>query len=89
MAVGDVQRVWFREMTERLCSQWHPGMSFDALVELRDELDAMLARIRAERHIRPAVFQWPKSGHIGEGRQPHVSVRAKILVTWPVRLRPG
>jgi hypothetical protein len=29
-------------MIERLRSPWHPGMSFDALVELRDELDAML-----------------------------------------------
>jgi hypothetical protein len=28
-------------------------MSFDALVELRDELDAMLERIRPERYIRP------------------------------------
>jgi hypothetical protein len=30
-------------MIERLRSQWEPGMSLDALVELRDELDAMLA----------------------------------------------
>jgi len=79
MAAGDAQRVWFREMIARLRSQWHPGMSFDALVELRDELDAMLQRIRAERHIRPAVFQCPKCGHVGEGRPPHVSVRAMIL----------
>jgi hypothetical protein len=79
MAAGDAQRVWFREMIERLRSQWHPGMSFDGLVELRDELDAMLERIRAERHIRSTVFQCPKCGHVGEGRQPHVSVRAMIL----------
>jgi hypothetical protein len=79
MAASDAQRVWFREMIDLLRSQWHPGMSFDALVELRDELDAMLGRIRAERHIRPAVFQCPKCGHVGEGRQPHVSVRAMTL----------
>jgi len=79
MAAGDAQRVWFREMIERLRCQWHSGMSFDAIVQLRDELDAMLGRIRAERHIRPAVFQCPKCGHVGEGRPPHVSVRAMIL----------
>jgi hypothetical protein len=56
MRAGDAQRLWFREMTERLRSQWRPGISFEALVELRDELDAMLRRIRAERNIRPAVF---------------------------------
>jgi hypothetical protein len=79
MAAGDAQRVWFREMIERLRSQWEPGMSFGALVELRDELHAMLQRIRADRHIRPAVFRCPKCGHIGKGRQPHVNISATIL----------
>lgn len=79
MAAGDAQRVWFPEMIERLRSRWNQDMSLDALVVLRDELDAMLQRIRAERHIRPTVFRCPKCGHVGEGRQPHVSVRAMIL----------
>ena len=76
-------------MIERLRSQWHPGMSFDALVELRDELDAMLERIRAERHIRPSVFRCPKCGHVGEGRPPHVSVRAMILSLGRFSLAPA
>ena len=42
MAAGDAQRVWFPEMIERLGSQWHQDMSFDAIVKLRDELDEML-----------------------------------------------
>jgi len=79
MAAGDAQRVWFPEMIERLRSQWHRGMSFDALVELRDDLDAMLQRIQSDRHIRPAVFRCPECGHVGEGAEPHVSVRAMIL----------
>jgi hypothetical protein len=79
MAAGDAQRVWFPEMIERLRSQWHQGMSFDAIVKLRDDLDAMLERIRSERHIRPPVFKCPKCGHFGEGAEPHVSVRAMIL----------
>jgi hypothetical protein len=79
MAAGDPQRVWFPEMIERLRSQWHQGMSFDALIKLRDELDEMLQRIRSERHIRPPVFKCPKGGYVGEGAEPHVSVRAMIL----------
>ena len=79
MAAGDAQRVWFPEMIEALRSEWHHGMSFEATVELRDELDAMLQRIRSERHIRPPVFKCPHCGHVGEGAQPHVSVRAMIL----------
>jgi len=39
MAAGDPQRVWFPEMIERLRSQWHQDMSFDAIVNLRDEPD--------------------------------------------------
>ncbi len=79
MAAGDAQRVWFTEMIESLRSQWRQGLSFEAIVKLRDDLDAMLQRIRSERHIRPPVFKCPKCGHVGEGAEPHVSVRAMIL----------
>jgi len=79
MAAGDAQRVWFPEMIERLRTQWHQGMSFDAIVELRDDLDATLQRIRSERHIRSPVFWCPRCGHVGEGADPHVRVRAMIL----------
>jgi hypothetical protein len=53
MAAGDAQRVWFPEMIEGLRVRWHRGMSYDALIELRDELDAQLQRIRSVRHIHP------------------------------------
>jgi hypothetical protein len=56
MAAGDAQRVWFREMIERLLSQWHPGMSFDGLVQLRDELDAMLAGLERSGTFAPQCF---------------------------------
>jgi hypothetical protein len=79
MAAGDAQRVWFPEMIERLRSQWHQGMSFDAIVELRDTLDATLQRIRSERHIHSPVFRCPRCGQVGEGAGLHVSVRAMIL----------
>src|SRR5271157_5709296 len=42
MAGGDAQRVWFPEMIENLRSRWQEGMSFDAIIDLRDDLDAML-----------------------------------------------
>jgi hypothetical protein len=79
MAAGDAQRVWFPEMVETLRSEWHHGMSFEATIELRDGLDAMLQRIRSERHLRTPVFKCPHCGHVGEGPQPHVSVRAMLL----------
>lgn len=66
-------------MVAMLRSRWHPDMSFDAMVELRDDLDAMLQRIRSERHIRPPFLKCPHCGQIGEGAAPHVSTRAMIL----------
>lgn len=79
MAAGDAQRVWFPEMIERLRAQRNQGMSGEALIELRDELGAQLQRIRSERHIRSPILKCPCCGQIGEGADPHVSVRAMIL----------
>ena len=42
MPANDAQRIWFPEMVERLRSRWQEGTSLEALIELRDELDAML-----------------------------------------------
>jgi hypothetical protein len=66
-------------MVERLRSQWHDGMSFEALIDLRDALDGMLGHIRSERHIHAPVFTCPACGATGHGAEPHVSVRAVIL----------
>ena len=72
MASGDAQRVWFPEMVGRLRSQWHQGMSLDAIVELSGELEAMLQQIRSERSIRSAAFRCSRCGYVGEGADPHV-----------------
>ena len=79
MPAGDAQRVWFTEMVERLRSRWHEGMSFEALIELRGELDAMLTQIRSERSLHTPIFRCPACGSIGPSAEPHVSVRAMIL----------
>jgi hypothetical protein len=79
VAAGDAHRVWFPEMVEYLRLRWRDDLSLDALLGLRDELDDMLARIRATRQISNPVFKCPVCGHIGHGADPHVSVRATIL----------
>jgi hypothetical protein len=79
MAAGDAQRVWFPEMIETLRSGWRLGMTFEATIELRDGLGATLQRIRSEQHIRTPVFKCLHCGHISEGGQPQVSVRAMLL----------
>ena len=49
MEAGDAQRKWYPEMVERAApSQWQEGMAFDAMVRLRDDLDAILQRTRGQ-----------------------------------------
>ena len=70
MAAGDAQRVWFPEMIARLRFQWHQGMSFDAIIELRDELDTKLQQIRSERHIRSPLLGVRGVGMLAKARSP-------------------
>lgn len=79
MPAGDPQRTWFPEMLEILRARWHVGLPVAELIELRDELDTMLHRIRAERHIRSPVIRCPHCGQVGEAAEPDVTVRSLIL----------
>jgi hypothetical protein len=79
MAAGDAQRVWFPEVVAQLRDQWHPDLSFESIISLRDDLDTALQRIRSEGNIGSPVFRCRHCGHVGPGATPHVSVRAMIL----------
>jgi hypothetical protein len=79
MAAGDPQRVCFPEMLARPRCEWNFHMSFPALIELRDRLDAMLQQIPSERHIVSPVLRCPKCGTTGPSADPHVGVRALTL----------
>ena len=54
-------------------------MPLSDLIQLRNDLDAMLHRIRSERNIRTPVIRCPRCGHTGPATEPDVSVRATIL----------
>ena len=66
-------------MIQKLRDEWHVGMSFTDVIELRDSLDSMLCEIRFTRSIHTPAFKCPACGHIGPGAEPKVSVRAMIL----------
>jgi len=79
MPSGDPQSTWFPEMVVRLRSEWHEEISMPALINLRDELDRMLRRIRTGRNIQTPIITCRKCGRTGPAAEPHVSVRALIL----------
>ena len=66
-------------MIVRLRADWQAGMSMPALINLRDELEEMLRRIRTCRNIKTPVITCRKCGFTGPAAEPHVSVRALIL----------
>lgn len=79
MPAGDAQRTWFPEIVAVLRRDWNRSMPMAKLVELRDQLDAMLQSIRSERGILPPMMNCPKCGSTGRAAPPRVSVRAMIL----------
>ncbi len=79
MPAGDAQMTWFPEMVDELRNRWREGLSLSELMKLRDDLDAMLHRIRSERQIRAPVVHCRSCGHVGPGMEPDVSVRAAII----------
>ena len=79
MASGDAQKVWFPEMIAMLRKAADPAMSVDAVLLLRDRLDATLQRIRSTRQILPAMMWCPHCQARHRAAPPGVSVRATIL----------
>ncbi len=79
MPSGDAHRTWFLDMVEALRSRWRLDLSLDKLIGLRDQLDAMLHRIRSARNLPPPVVTHPRCGRVSDAAEPYVTVRALIL----------
>jgi hypothetical protein len=79
MASGDAQKVWFPAMIAMLRQAADPAMSVDAVLLLRDRLDATLQHIRRTRQILPAMMWCPQCQAHHRAAPPRVSVRATIL----------
>jgi hypothetical protein len=68
MPYSDAQRTWFPEMLGVLRLRWRAKLSFCEMIALRDELDAMLHRIRREQHsyysdqLPPVRSRWSRRG---------------------------
>ena len=79
MASGDAQKVWFPAMMAMLRKAADPAMSVEAVLRLRDRLDATLQTIRRTRQILPAMLWCPHCQAHHRAAPPRVSVRATIL----------
>jgi hypothetical protein len=79
MASGDAQRVWFPDLIAIVRQAGNPAMSMDALLRLRDRLDASLQTLRQTRQLLPAMMWCPHCQARHRAAPPSVSVRATIL----------
>jgi len=77
MASGDAQRVWFPDLIAIVRQAGNPAMSMDALLRLRDRLDASLQTLRQTRQLLPAMMWCPHCQARHRAAPPSVSVRAR------------
>jgi hypothetical protein len=79
MPADDPQRVWYPKLIDRLRATWQPGMPFDGIVGLRDNLETLLQEIRTRDQVQSPTFRCRYCGIDAPGPEPHVSVRAMIV----------
>jgi hypothetical protein len=66
-------------MVDELRKRWRAELPLSNLIQLRNDLDTMLHRIRSERNIRTPVIRCRSCGHVGPAAERDVSVRATII----------
>ena len=79
MPRGERHQVWYPELVALLRSEWRPDLSWEAIVELRGQLQRHLEELRARRGILPAVIHCPCCGTTAPAAPPLISVRAMLL----------
>ena len=79
MPRGERQQVWYPELVALLRSEWRPDLSWEAIVELRGQLQGHLEQLRARRGILPPVIRCPCCGITAPAAPPLISVRAMLL----------
>ena len=79
MPRGERHQVWYPELVAHLRSEWRPDLSWEAIVELRGQLQGHLEQLRERRGILPAVIRCPCCGITAPAAPPLISVRAMLL----------
>jgi hypothetical protein len=79
MPAGDRSRTWFPEMATELRASWRSELTWDAVIDLRNQLQRQLERILRSRSIVPARVRCSHCGHVGPGAAPVLSVRAVLF----------
>lgn len=79
MRPGDRSRTWFPELVGELRAAWRPGITWEAVIALRSQLQRTLEDTLVSRGIKPARVRCFHCGHVGPGAPPVITVRAVLL----------
>jgi len=79
MPRGERSQTWFPELVDELRQSWRTDPTWEAVIDLRDQLQRRLEHILGSRGIRPATVRCLHCGHVGPGTPPTISVRAVLL----------
>jgi hypothetical protein len=66
-------------MVDVLRERWRADLSFEEIIGLAAEVDALLHQIRSERHIHTPIIRCRKCGYERPAAEPDVTVRAMIF----------
>jgi hypothetical protein len=79
MPRGERNETWFPELVAELRQSWRADPTWEAVIDLRDQLQRRREHILGSRGIRPAPVRCLHCGHVGPGAPPATSVRAVLL----------
>lgn len=79
MPAGERSQTWFPELVAALRQSWRPDPTWQAVIDLRDQLQRGLEHILTSRGIKPATVRCSHCGHVAPGTPPAISVRAVLL----------
>ena len=68
MPAGERSQTWFPELVAELRESWRAGLAWQAIIDLRGELQRSLDGILSSRGIKPATVRCSYCGHVGPGR---------------------
>ena len=88
MPRGERSQTWFPELVAELRQSWRTDPTWEAVIDLRDQLQGRLEHILDSRGIRPATVRCLHCGHVGPGTPPAISVRAVLLAVRRFGIEP-
>jgi hypothetical protein len=64
MPAGERSQTWFPEPVAALRQSWRPDPTWEAVIDLRDQLQRSLEHILTSRGIKPATVRCSHCGHV-------------------------